>query len=78
MSKSRLPIPRQRPGTITVRLAANRECPIPDFWASWGKGTDTPTATLCLSTITTLGHELTKRGYDPRTLRFSVQKAVAP
>ncbi len=65
--------PRQKAGTIQVRWAATRDN-APDWFVSWGAPSDSPTARLCCSAIADLGNELQRRGYDPRTLRFTVSK----
>lgn len=67
-------MPREKPDTIEVRWAKHPDDGSEDMWSVWHESADKGASRLCMDAMSALGKELEKRGYDLRSLRFSVKK----
>ena len=69
------PPPKQKAGKIECRWAWQRTEDLkPDWWVAWQAPADKGTSNLVLDTISKLGNELVKRGYDPLSIKFECAK----
>lgn len=76
--KRRIPLPpKQKAAKIECRWAWRRRDELkPDWWVAWHPPADKGTSNLVLDTISKLGDELVRRGYDPLSIKFECAKEI--
>lgn len=66
-------VPRQTPRTLKAGWGSSQES-LDDLHYAWGEGIPSCDARLLNAHLPALVDELERRGYDLKTLRFSVKK----